>query len=300
MKQDGVLHLRAHAKINLLLRVGPRRRDGYHGIVTLFQSISTADHLCIRRRTGQSAGGLRIDVDDPTVPADSRNTISKAYAYFCRRHPEARDDRWEVTLHKKIPHGSGLGGGSADAAAFLIGAAQLLGVRALRCSRAAIAREVGADVPFCLTGGTALGRGLGECLLRRRPFPAYRVFLVLPNIRISTKEAYDALDRLPRRKNLTKAVSAHSLKAVDWGIHHKLTPPQCPNDFQSQACLAHGEMAQLADRLSPLGYSAMSGSGSAFFVIPKTGVDLKIIQSAAGRAAGIEARFARRGVDVMR
>lgn len=295
-----VVRLRACAKINLILRVGPRRPDGYHDIATLFQSISLADELTIRRGPLAAAPGLHITTDDPSVPTDDRNTIFRAFLYLLERHPRVMDSSFRVSLRKKIPHGTGLGGASADAAAFLIGASQLLGLRPPRSNRemSEVAEEIGADVPFCLTGGTAVGRGLGERLTAARPLPACRIFIVVPAARISTADAYRALDRMSASRvsqNLTKSLSAHSLKLVVDGIDSRES--RCSrNDFEAPAFRQEPKLKHLSEELATLGFSGMTGSGSAFYVIPKSGVTKRDIAAAAGAADVFEARFVRRAI----
>lgn len=299
------IHLLAHAKINLFLRIGPRRPDGYHEILTLFQSISLADRIRLRIIRGKalSGGRIRIAVSGAPVPTDRRNTIARAHRFLCEKIPAARGVGFDVHVRKEIPVGTGLGGGSADAAAFLIGACRLLNVPPpiSRNDRKEIAGCVGADVPFCMLGGTAVGRGRGERLKPLSHLPRRRLFVVIPDARISTRSAYSLLDRTRGRrpsKNLTKPLSARSLNlvvdAVRKGVHSNVIL----NDFQRPACSANRPLAQLADRLSRFGLSAMTGSGSAFFVFPRRAAGPVQVRSAV-RASVLEAAFVRRGVDIL-
>lgn len=293
------IDLEAYAKVNLFLRVGPKRADGYHDIATLFQSISLADRIHIECRTGVTRGAFLLSVSDPAIPTDEKNTIHKAHRFLCGRYPAARTARFRVRVQKRIPVGAGLGGGSADAAGFLIGACRLLGLKppTSRKDLDAISRLVGADVPFCMKGGTAGGMGRGEILKPVKPLPARKVFLVIPAARVSTKNAYRDIDRRRRTKNLTTAVYARSLCLVVGAIRLRQVVSESLNDFQRPACQAHPDLAQIEEKLRRYGLSSMSGSGSAFFVLPKRNVSLRDIRSdIPTSAAVIESRFVRRGV----
>lgn len=299
-----VVHLQAFAKINLFLHVGPRRPDGYHEILTLFQSISLADRIRIRmvRSAAERPAGLTLRMSDPRLPVGDQNTIRRAYRYLCARVPAACRVRFDVRVAKRIPVGTGLGGGSADAAGFLMGACRLLNVRPPTSSRdlREIARSVGADVPFCLTGGTAIGRGRGERLKSLSPLPSRRLFLVIPSARISTQEAYDRLDRAHAAKNLTRALSARSLRRVVSILRKGKSADLQVNDFQEVACRAHAELANVAGALSAFGMSAMTGSGSAFYVLPRPGVSLRKAKSTFPSVPVLESRFVRGGVRFFR
>lgn len=298
-----MIFLRAFAKINLYLRVGRKRPDGYHDILTVFQSISLADRLRLKigPRPAEKIAGLKIHMSDPRLPADERNTIYRAYRFLCGWAPAARKVAFDVRVEKRIPVGTGLGGGSADAAGFLAGACRLLNLRppSTRKEMRDIAREVGADVPFCMLGGAAIGRGRGEILRRIPPLPPRRIFLAIPASRVSTRDAYSRLARSRASKNLTNPLSLRSLKEVVGALRKGQTIESMLNDFQPPACRANRELAKVAEGLSRLGVSAMTGSGSAFFVIPVGPLHPREVRAAAGRAPVLEARFIGRGVEFL-
>ena len=149
----------AFAKVNYALEVRGLRDDGYHEISSVFQSVSLADELEIER----SGGGFELifEPDGVEVGPLEENTVYKAWALLWEASGHELPAR--IRLHKKIPAGAGLGGGSADAAAVLVGMNELfdLGLEIEDLRR--LGARIGADVPFCLSGGTALGEGVGEC-----------------------------------------------------------------------------------------------------------------------------------------
>ena len=185
------LHLRANAKINLFLEVLDKRPDGYHNIETVFQSIALHDVIVLRENT---SGTVEIRCDHPLVPLDSFNLAYRAAELLSNESGK----RYGVQIHivKKIPIGAGLAGGSTDAAATLIGLNELwrLGYNVEDLLR--LGSELGADVPFCIMGGTALGRGRGDELTRLTPFPEIPVVIGNPRFQISTVWAYGSLKSL--------------------------------------------------------------------------------------------------------
>lgn len=256
-----VVRLRAHAKINLYLRVGPRRRDGYHGIVTLFQSISLVDELTIRKCSGS---GLRLSLSDKRIPADETNTIAKAHRWLCARRPEARRYRFDVRVKKQIPSGAGLGGASADAAGFLHGACRLLGVK-LPNDPKSLAREVGADVPFCVMGGTAIGKGLGERLTRLAPLPRAAVRIRPCTLKVSTADAYRLLDS---RHRPSLASAMRDIRRIIADLRAGRSPSVRLNDFEPPVFRRHARLSRRSQNLSRHGWTMMTGSGSALILLP--------------------------------
>ncbi|HEY6673892.1 MAG TPA: 4-(cytidine 5'-diphospho)-2-C-methyl-D-erythritol kinase, partial [Rubrobacteraceae bacterium] len=171
----GVL-LRACAKVNYALEVRGLRWDGYHEISSVLQSVSLADELEIER----SRGGFELSFEPEGVEIGpvEENTVYKAWALLWETSGHELPTR--IRLHKKIPAGAGLGGGSADAAAVLVGMNELfdLGLDAEQLRK--IGARIGADVPFCLSGGTALAQGVGEILTPLPAPPAHRLLIAKP------------------------------------------------------------------------------------------------------------------------
>jgi len=196
----------AHAKINLTLDVGARRADGYHAIRSVMQTVGLHDTLTVTRTPHQPGVRLEVTGDEAaSVPTDGSNLVHRAAG---RMHQEAvergaissSESGLHIRLEKRVPSQAGLGGGSSDAAAALRAVNALFGLNLSSSRMAALATELGADVPFFLTGGTALVEGLGERVTSLPPLkPAWELVIVKPSVRVSTAWAYAALDALPGR-----------------------------------------------------------------------------------------------------
>jgi 4-diphosphocytidyl-2-C-methyl-D-erythritol kinase len=182
--------LRACAKVNYALEVRGLRGDGYHEISSVLQSVSLADELEIER----SRGGFELSFEPEGVEIGpvEENTVYKAWALLWETCGHELPTR--IRLHKKIPAGAGLGGGSADAAAVLVGMNELfdLGLDAEQLRK--IGARIGADVPFCLSGGTALAQGVGEILTPLPAPPAHRLLIAKPERGADTGGIYRAYD----------------------------------------------------------------------------------------------------------
>ncbi|MEA2413412.1 MAG: 4-diphosphocytidyl-2-C-methyl-D-erythritol kinase, partial [Thermoanaerobaculia bacterium] len=163
------MRVNAYAKINWSLRITGKRADGFHDLETLFQTISLHDTL-----TFEDADHLSLTCDDPTIPVDERNLVIRA----------AGNAKVAIALHKEIPAGGGLGGGSSDAAATLI---------ALGKASPEFALSLGSDVPFFLTGGTAYATGRGEILTPLPRLAGIPLLLLMPEERVSTARAFGML-----------------------------------------------------------------------------------------------------------
>lgn len=177
----------AFAKINLLLDVAGRLPNGYHSLYMIMQSVSLCDTVTVQRGKGG------IDCDSPGIPTDGSNIAWKAVSAFEKATGLDCSDT-HITIEKRIPCAAGLAGGSADGAAVLAALNRLHGTELSDDALCRIGASFGADVPFCLTGGTRLALNIGDVLA---PLPALEnVTLVLakPDCSVSTKEAYDACD----------------------------------------------------------------------------------------------------------
>jgi 4-diphosphocytidyl-2-C-methyl-D-erythritol kinase len=176
------LVLSAAAKVNLTLEVLGRRADGYHEIATVMQTIDLADRLTL-----EEAEGLELRTAAPGIPTDARNLALRAA--MALRHASGTDRGVLIRLDKRIPVAAGLGGGSTDAAAVLVGLNRLWRLRWSRERLDAVAIGLGMDVPFFLRGGTALGTGRGK-RLRSVSGPGLALVLVNPRVGASTAETY--------------------------------------------------------------------------------------------------------------
>ena len=190
--------VRAPAKINLQLAVGPRCDDGYHDLVTVFQAISLYDDVTVSEADGPGDRVVTSGEGAAAVPGGPDNLALKAAGALARAAGLPRDATGpiEVTIRKRIPVAAGLAGGSADAAAALIACNELwdAGLSHERLSQ--IAADVGSDVAFALLGGTAVGLGRGERLTPALASGQYHWVLAVADGGLSTPEVYAALDRL--------------------------------------------------------------------------------------------------------
>lgn len=188
------ISLIANAKLNLYLDITGRREDGYHLIETVMQSIDLADFVTIKL----GGLGVRVSCSDPLIPQDDGNICHKAATAFFDEIKESGGA--EIRIEKRIPHGAGLGGGSADAAAVLTGLNQLYDSAVDEKRLLELGVKIGADVPFCMAKGTKLCRGIGEEMQDIEPFPK-RVFLVvMPDFQCDTRKAYQRYDEAPFTK----------------------------------------------------------------------------------------------------
>lgn len=256
------LTLRPSAKVNLQLRVGPTRPDGYHEVRTLLQSIAISDTLTFSPRRGPFSLAVRA----PGVPADATNLVWKAAAALWRaagRPGEPRDAH--VKIDKQIPPAAGLGGGSADAAAALLGLNRLWDARVPRRELFAIAAGLGADVPFFLLGGTAIGTGRGEELYPVDDLQRFGVVVIKPSFGVATADAYGWLDadRTARVESPVEGEAKPRSVDVGWPTG----PIALANDLEAPVVRRHPEIDQIVAACLREGAlaAAMTGSGSAVF-----------------------------------
>jgi len=302
---DRGVRIEARAKINLGLAVGPRREDGYHELATVFQSISLADTLVVapksrgfsltiryqdvsvprRGATGFLRRGRRPRTRAGRVPEGRGNLVLCAAQLLADRH--GLPGGAAFTLIKRIPTRTGLGGGSADAAAALVGLARLHGLRWSLRDRLAIGAELGSDVPFTLLGGTALGLGRGERLRRLRLAAPFRAVLAVPSWRVETARAFRALDRgkyaLTGWSLNLRFAEAIGRKAVR--PYHAL---RLGNAFEKVLGERRSGFLSLCARLRHAGAEEphLTGSGSAVFgILPARLTALRFVDRFAGDEA---------------
>jgi 4-diphosphocytidyl-2-C-methyl-D-erythritol kinase len=264
------LVVRAPAKINLTLRVGPRQPDGYHDVETILQAIALTDALTVTA----AQGPFTLEVNAPGVPADRTNLVWRAAEHLWQdagRRGEPRDAR--VVLEKRVPAQAGLGGGSADAAAALVGLNRVWGLRRPVADLARLAASLGADVPFLFTGGAALGTGRGDRLHPLTDLRPFDVVLLVPRVGVATSDAYRWLDEdraghdSDRSSGTTRA--AADAVAVGWPAG----PLVLSNDLEASVVARTpivGEALAACRKAGALGVS-MTGSGSAVFGLFRRG-----------------------------
>jgi len=278
----------APAKINLGLAVTGRRSDGFHDLISVFQTVSWSDELEFTE-----ADGLSLSCSDSDLPAGPDNLVWRA-ADLVRKRFGIRSGV-HMHLHKSIPWGAGLGGGSSDAAATLRGLAKLWCIETDESVWLDLCAELGSDVPFFLRGGTAVVTGRGEHV---EPLPVTRDFsprafvVAVPPVTVSTPWAFRVLashfagtypDACEYRKyvdalrNATLTLRAFCERLDGW------------NTFQSVVETHHPEIADVRRRLSDAGalVALMSGSGSAVFGVFATASDAD--RALASLGAGVRA-----------
>lgn len=195
----------APAKVNLFLGIGARRADGFHEATSVMHAVHLHDVLYLRTRHADEGEGPMVRVSTSTheglapfeVPPED-NLVYRAITRLAERLGRAQNDTLDVHLEKHIPTQAGLGGGSSDAAAALVGAARLWKVPIDEPLLEGVARELGSDVPFFLHGGCACFGGAGERFERAVAPMKKQVVLVKPREGVSTAEAYRAFDRRPQ------------------------------------------------------------------------------------------------------
>jgi 4-diphosphocytidyl-2-C-methyl-D-erythritol kinase len=277
----GGVRVRACAKINLTLRVLGIRADGYHDLRTIFQTLALHDTLTFHAVRGP----FELTTDDPSCPADRTNLVWQAAAALW----EAIGRRGELSgvrvhLRKRIPAESGLGGGSSDAGSTLKALRMLWRARVDDADLMSIARGLGADVPFFLRGGTALGVDRGDLLFPLADPQAMSVVLARPDFGVSTRDAYrwwDEADRsaagLIARPRKGSTILSGAIPESEWR-----------NDLEPQVVARRPAIGQLIAALRRAGadHAAMSGSGSAVFALFRS----------RERAAAVAARVSRPSV----
>ena len=251
--------IRAHAKINLDLRVLGPRLDGYHELRTVYQTIALHDIIeCVPRE-----GPLAIECDAAGVPLDGSNLVWRAAEALwraLRRRTPVRDVL--IRLEKHIPLQAGLGGGSADAAATLIALSRLWKVPVRPAQLTDVAATLGADVPFFLAGGTALGLGRGDEVYPLADLPRHWIVLLVPGFGVSTADAYSWYDS---ERDLSRGGGAREPQHVPGPWPSRAA--QMINDLEAPIARHHPEIDHMRTALRRAGAlaAAMSGSGSAVF-----------------------------------
>jgi 4-diphosphocytidyl-2-C-methyl-D-erythritol kinase len=256
------LTLRASAKINLDLRVGARRPDGYHDLHTILQTIDLHDTVTVESRRGPWA----LEGDPAVMPLDHTNLVWRAAAALWRAAGKSGEPHGvRVRVTKRIPAQAGLGGGSSDAAAALIGLSQAWRLRLSVGEIMSVAATVGSDVPFFLIGGTALGLGRGERVYPLVNRPRRHVVLILPEFGVSTADAYGWLaeERTRDPGPRTPDPGPGTPDPGPW----TLDPDGCRNDLEAPVERRHPAIAAIRGQLTKAGaeLARMSGSGSAVF-----------------------------------
>lgn len=238
-----------------------RRTDGYHELHTVFQTVTLHDDLLF---TASADARLQLSCDQPDIPIDESNLIHRAAAALRLRYNVERGA--SIHLRKMIPVKGGLGGGSSDAAAALLGLAHLWRVETHLDELEELAASLGADVPFFLTGGTALGTGLGTKIKPLPDVAARPLIIVRPDAEVSTAEAYKALNAPALTKLEGDTILFSSRR--DEQFPDSL-PDELHNDFERVIFRLHPEILRAKESLLRAGArgALLAGSGASVFGI---------------------------------
>jgi 4-diphosphocytidyl-2-C-methyl-D-erythritol kinase len=246
-----VVELKSFAKINLGIEITGKRADGYHTLRTIFQTIGLFDRIRIRKNR---SGKVTLRGDHPGIDWSRSNTILKSVDIVRRDYPAVGG--LSIEVHKAIPPGSGLGGGSSNAGVILLFLNEYFGLKIPTDRLVAMASRVGADVPFFLLGGTAMGEGIGEKLIPVEPIVNQPVAIFIPPIFVSTQEIFS-------RFNLTKGRFASKIKTFLKGRDFSVLE----NELESVAFQLFPEIREIKGKMEAGGcfFVQMSGSGSAVY-----------------------------------
>ena len=251
--------IKAYAKINLGLDVVRRLENGYHEVKMVMQTVGIYDVLEFQR----TKGGIVITTDSGELPTDENNLIYKAAKLMMETYHISEGVR--IHLEKHIPIAAGMAGGSTDAAATLKGMNRLFDLGCTLEDLMELGVKIGADVPYCVMGGTALAEGIGEKLTPLAPAPDCYVLVAKPDINVSTKYVYEHLDaqeivKHPDIDGMVEAIAEESLQ----GILDRME-----NVLETVTVSAYPVIQTIKDRMKELGAinSLMSGSGPTVFGI---------------------------------
>lgn len=250
--------LPSFAKINLDLRILGTRPDGYHDLKTIFQSLALFDSVTVSARRGP----FSVVCDEPDIPTDHRNLVWKAASLLHRfatgKSTPPRDV--VIDLRKRVPSEAGLGGGSSNAAMTLLALNALWKLKLDLPTLTRIGSRLGADVPYFLIGGTALGLGRGDDIYPLTDMPPVHVVILRPGFGVSTADAYGWFDEETRKTPKEPAP--------------RVVPPGWPawsatlrNDLEIPVVRHYPAIGRIRQSLLDAGaaFAAMSGSGSAVF-----------------------------------
>ena len=254
---------KAYAKINLGLDVVRRLENGYHQVHMIMQTVELYDELTFE----QAEAGIHLQTDTEALPCDERNLVCKAARLIMEQYSVTKGVK--ITLRKRIPMAAGLAGGSADAAAVFHGLNRIFDLGMDEGAMQKLAVRIGADVPFCIVGGTMRSEGIGEILTPLPPVAGGIVVIAQPDVDVSTKYVYD---------NLHVETIAHhpDIKAVEAAVRAGDRSGMCEhmeNILETVTERRYPVISELKASLKNSGAQAalMSGSGpSVFGIFPTT------------------------------
>ncbi|MCA6069587.1 MAG: 4-(cytidine 5'-diphospho)-2-C-methyl-D-erythritol kinase [Endomicrobium sp.] len=253
------INLKAPAKINLFLEIKHKRQDGYHNLESIMQTVSLYDELSFELTNRD----ISLECNNKNLACDETNVVYKTITAVKTRFNI--DSGVKIYLKKGIPMEAGLGGGSSDAAATLEALVKLWNIKIAKSELEQIAATLGADVPFFLTGGTALCEGIGEIVTPLKKIDNLNVVLVNPGFGIPTAGVYKKI-KFP----LTNQVRIHTIKSLicDGSFNTQNAFNSCFNRLEEFVFPDYPEIIKIKSVLNKLGcVSLMSGSGGTVFGI---------------------------------
>lgn len=258
-RTDSGLLILAPAKINLSLLIAGKRADGFHEIETIMAKIDLFDELLLE--PSDTEGIHLLCRGKYSVPDGAENLVHQACLKFCQAG--GISPAFKLTLTKNIPTGSGLGGGSSDAAAALIGLNRLSGLALPREQLSEIASELGSDIPFFLGGPLSFCSGRGEKIKKIEKNFNFTAILALPAITVSTKEVYE---NYRHEKGLYKSLNSRIKELIE-KKNIDLISQMCANMLQGSCLGLHGQLGHIGEIMESVCGSGvcLSGSGSAMF-----------------------------------
>lgn len=261
------MKVKAYAKVNLSLDITGKRADGYHTLESVFQSVSLCDFLTV-----ESADSISVRCSKADLSGEGNLCFKAARLFFEKTGAQAGAD---IYIEKHIPEAAGLGGGSADAAATLVALNELFGLPLSVNELLEIALKIGADVPFCMLGGTKLCEGIGEIMTELPSLPACFIVIAKRGVKSSTGDMYRALDStFDRRKSDTESI----INGLESGVLGEVFSGAY-NCFESVSDSADIECVRhIAERFSSV-YCGLSGAGpSVVSVFSEKGVAEKVFK----------------------
>jgi 4-diphosphocytidyl-2-C-methyl-D-erythritol kinase len=274
------------AKVNLQLSVGPRESDGYHNLVTVFQAVSIFDEITLTKSHEGSGVTIAVTGDQTHgVPEDGSNLAVKAAELIANKFDFTADVHIEV--RKSIPVAGGMAGGSADAAATLVGMDALFKLEASREELLALGAELGSDVPFMISGGTAIGTGRGDQLTAALSRGTYHWVFALSSVGLSTPAVYSECDRMRAEREIAEPKVSDALMQALLTADPIVVGQSLVNDLQSAACSLRPALSLILEVGRDYGAlgAIVSGSGPtvAFLVADEeAGLDLAVALTASG------------------
>ncbi len=251
------------AKINLTLEILGLRVDGYHEIRSMMQPVDLFDEVIIDIEEGS---GIELKSTGLSIPSGKDNLAWRAAELFMQE--SGLQHKIKISIKKQIPSGAGLGGGSGNAAAVLIGLNRITKTLS-EAELFKIAPRIGADVSFFVRSHTAVMEGAGERISTIRDFPTFHYVILCPNINSSTEQVYKEWDKLNSTdQNITKSPEKGFDERIKQFSDNNIDPP-LRNDLEQAAISVHPEIKAYKEILSSLGLKSvqMTGSGSAVFAI---------------------------------